>query len=164
MTSGVPRGIPDRNLPDVRFLAGSKAYFPGNEHLLYDMKLAYAREYHRLNPEVVTVSMVNRRARRYGVLSDLTAEEWIAMKKAHDYTCVRCGKREPEIKITMDHIIPMRLGGSNIISNIQPLCRDCNRRKFETEERAKYPKMKPNPNWRRPRGTHGRFIKQAKDG
>lgn len=48
------------------------------------------------------------------------------MKARYDYTCLRCGKREPEIMLTPDHIIPVVKGGSSDISNIQPLCGPCN--------------------------------------
>ena len=58
-----------------------------------------------------------------------TIEEWESMKKRYNYTCPSCGKKEPEIKLTKDHIIPLYKKGENTIFNIQPLCRRCNCKK-----------------------------------
>lgn len=55
-----------------------------------------------------------------------SAFEWALMKWIYDYRCPCCLKREPEIKLTLDHIKPISLGGGNDISNIQPLCQACN--------------------------------------
>ena len=55
-----------------------------------------------------------------------TLQEWEDLKKKCNYTCQICGKKEPEIKLTIDHIIPISRGGINYIKNIQPLCRSCN--------------------------------------
>jgi len=58
-----------------------------------------------------------------------TLGEWELLKKQYNYTCPACGKKEPEIKLEIDHIIPLSKGGSNWIENIQPLCRSCNAKK-----------------------------------
>jgi 5-methylcytosine-specific restriction endonuclease McrA len=52
--------------------------------------------------------------------------EWTDLLHQCDFTCVKCGKREPEVKLTIDHIKPLRWGGLNVIENIQPLCGTCN--------------------------------------
>lgn len=55
-----------------------------------------------------------------------TYQEWLDCKKKHNNTCLMCMKTEPDVKLTIDHIIPVSRGGKNNISNIQPLCRSCN--------------------------------------
>ncbi|MGK7920714.1 MAG: HNH endonuclease [Trichodesmium sp.] len=45
------------------------------------------------------------------------------------YNCQSCGKTATETELTIDHIIPLARGGSNDISNLQTLCRNCNQKK-----------------------------------
>ncbi len=56
-------------------------------------------------------------------------KEWEEMKLKYKSTCPSCFKIEPEIKLTRDHILSLSNGGSDDISNIQPLCVSCNSRK-----------------------------------
>lgn len=58
--------------------------------------------------------------------------EWETLKARCNWTCVNpeCRKQEPEIKLTRDHIISIKDGGSDNIENIQPLCAKCNNKKF----------------------------------
>jgi len=69
------------------------------------------------------------RARKRNAEGSHTFGEWELLKKQYGCICPACGKSEPEIKLTEDHIIPLSKGGSDYIENIQPLCVKCNTRK-----------------------------------
>jgi uncharacterized protein YbcC (UPF0753/DUF2309 family) len=75
------------------------------------------------------MSDLKRRIIKMNLISSFTLGEWELLKKQYGYICPSCYIKEPEIKLTIDHIIPLSKGGSNIIENIQPLCRSCNSRK-----------------------------------
>jgi 5-methylcytosine-specific restriction endonuclease McrA len=86
----------------------------------------YNRKYIQLYPEKSAQYFNNRRARIQQAGGEFTSREWKKLCKRYDYTCLCCGKREPEIKLTVDHVIPLSAGGTNSIDNIQPLCISCN--------------------------------------
>ena len=64
-----------------------------------------------------------------------TKGEWETLKAQVNWTCLACLKREPEIKLTKDHIISAYNGGTDNIENIQPLCLPCNVRKHTKNTR-----------------------------
>jgi len=70
-----------------------------------------------------------RRIRKLNAIGLHTLGEWENLKAQYNWTCPACGKEEPEIKLSEDHIIPLFKGGSDNIENIQPLCRSCNAKK-----------------------------------
>lgn len=67
-----------------------------------------------------------RRVREKGCKGGFTANEWSDLLDKYGHKCLRCGTTE---NITADHVVPISLGGSGFISNIQPLCRSCNSKK-----------------------------------
>jgi 5-methylcytosine-specific restriction endonuclease McrA len=73
-----------------------------------------------------------RRAMRREAPGSFTVAEWEALVEKYGRKCLCCGKSEPEIKLTADHVVPLVLGGSNDIGNIQPLCSTCNSSKNAT--------------------------------
>lgn len=86
-------------------------------------------EWVKNNLQKAVLYLHRRRTRLAGNGGSYTEKEWEELKASYNYRCLSCGKVEPEIKLTVDHVIPVMLGGSNDIANIQPLCASCNKRK-----------------------------------
>lgn len=87
------------------------------------------KEWRKNNPGRAAHNNSMSRARSFGADGSYSLGDWETLKKQYGHKCPHCGRSEPEIKLTRDHIIPLSRGGSNFIENIQPLCGDCNRRK-----------------------------------
>lgn len=52
----------------------------------------------------------------------LTVQDWELVLEVYGSACLACGKDE----VTIDHVVPVFVGGLNEISNVQPLCGFCN--------------------------------------
>lgn len=78
------------------------------------------------NKDRVYAKKQKRRAKEAGNGGSYTAKEWKALCKQYDNCCLACGEKG---KLTPDHVIPIVRGGTSDISNIQPLCITCNKRK-----------------------------------
>jgi len=90
---------------------------------------AASSQWKKNHPEEHLNHWHNRRALIKGNGGKVTTQEWEALKKFYNFTCLCCRRKEPEIKLTRDHVLPLELGGVNTIDNIQPLCKPCNSRK-----------------------------------
>jgi 5-methylcytosine-specific restriction endonuclease McrA len=42
------------------------------------------------------------------------------------FACRYCGRRAPNIELTIDHRLPVDAGGDNSFENLVSACRDCN--------------------------------------
>jgi len=90
-------------------------------------KQEYHRRYVKSHPDKIAHLKARRYAREKGAEGQHTIEEWNLLKQKFDNKCAICKKEKP---LTKDHIIPLSRGGSDFIGNIQPLCRNCNSRKW----------------------------------
>lgn len=52
--------------------------------------------------------------------------------KRDNHTCRYCGASAPDATLTVDHVTPVALGGSDDPSNLVAACRDCNYGKAST--------------------------------
>jgi 5-methylcytosine-specific restriction endonuclease McrA len=91
-------------------------------------KQVYHRNYCKNNPENISHLKARRYAREKNAEGSHTLLEWQNLKQKHDNKCAKCNK---EKKLTKDHIIPLSEGGSDYIENIQPLCQNCNSKKWK---------------------------------
>ena len=48
------------------------------------------------------------------------------------HTCRYCGGKAPEVRLTVDHVIPTALGGTDAPDNLVASCADCNAGKTST--------------------------------
>lgn len=75
-----------------------------------------------------TINECKRRfiLRRKSVDGSHSLIEWNDLKLKFNNLCAICNESK---KLTRDHIVPISKGGTDYISNIQPLCQSCNSRK-----------------------------------
>lgn len=78
------------------------------------------------NPEQAVRDFHRRKTRLISSGGSFTKAEWRALCQACGNVCLACGVRA---RLTVDHVTPVALGGSNDIDNIQPLCGPCNWKK-----------------------------------
>ena len=56
----------------------------------------------------------------------LTKEERLEVLKKTDFRCAYCGMELGFDSFQVDHVVPLRSGGKDEISNMLPACRSCN--------------------------------------
>lgn len=108
-----------------RYSQNFKSYYAQNIKYHKERGAQWRKE----NPRQHAIQQARRRTRKTQAGGSYTIQEWDILKVQYDYTCLCCGKREPEIQLTADHVIPVIKGGSSNIDNIQPLCKSCNSKK-----------------------------------
>lgn len=89
----------------------------------------FSAKFRGLPPRDATTGREPKTARRgrFSVpVSSTQDAEWLKAVSVLGRSCLKCGATE---SITRDHVIPLSRGGLHTITNLQPLCVSCNRRK-----------------------------------
>lgn len=95
----------------------------------------YFRKWRKNNS--IKRNLYNKERKLRGTVSRvLTDSEWFLMKCKFLFTCPSCFSNQ--LPLTMDHIVPLKLGGNSSPDNIQPLCMKCN-----SSKRLKIMKFSP---------------------
>jgi len=74
------------------------------------------------------VGQQTHRAKFINVEGSYSTHDWLALKQSFGNRCLCCHAHEDDLSgpLEQDHVIPLSRGGTNWITNIQPLCRACN--------------------------------------
>jgi 5-methylcytosine-specific restriction endonuclease McrA len=88
---------------------------------------ARASAWAKKNTERIAAKNGKRRTKMRNAGGSFTAAEWRCLKELYGNRCLCCGKSG--IKLEADHVVPVALGGSSCIDNVQPLCSKCNKTK-----------------------------------
>lgn len=86
----------------------------------------YVKDRYRNDPEFKKRNRdyyARRRAIKRANGGSYTLKEWNSLCDLARNRCLSCGKKR---KLEVDHILPVSLGGTSNIENIQPLCKSCN--------------------------------------
>lgn len=83
------------------------------------------------NPDKVVANSFNMSCRRRGAPgAGITPVEWRETLEKCGHLCFYCTRHESECgRLHKDHVIPLKRGGANELSNIVPACAECNSRK-----------------------------------
>jgi 5-methylcytosine-specific restriction endonuclease McrA len=90
-----------------------------------DKVRASKRRFLEAHPEI----WKNAKARRRGAPGRITAREWKAILLFYGNACASCKTPASISPLTIDHFIPIILGGPNTWDNAWPMCLTCNLKK-----------------------------------
>lgn len=69
------------------------------------------------------------RARKAGLVGDLTLSQWEAVLAAYGNVCAYCGVKA---RLALDHVVPLSKGGGTTMQNVAPACKSCNSKKRDS--------------------------------
>jgi 5-methylcytosine-specific restriction endonuclease McrA len=87
-------------------------------------RVASTREWRRRYPDKARALYRLHRHRRRTAEGSFTITEWDVLCERYGNRCLACGR--VDLPLTIDHVIPLSKGGTNWITDVQPLCKSCN--------------------------------------
>jgi len=105
----------------IEQVIASKSWYVSNREYANSKTVEYKKK--------VPESVVNSRTPRRNVIKEdgkITDAEKNQILKDQDGKCVYCKIELTEDNMQEDHILPFKLGGRNVVSNLQFLCQPCN--------------------------------------
>jgi 5-methylcytosine-specific restriction endonuclease McrA len=100
-------------------------YRKNNAEVIKERKAKYSKN----NRDKRNAMEQKRRAIKKGNGGKYTHSEFIELCNKFGNKCLMCNRSD--VRLTVDHVIPLSKGGLNVIENIQPLCLSCNSKKHD---------------------------------
>lgn len=77
-----------------------------------------------IQDESGTVKAIHRKV-KYAISGAVQQQIWVR----DQFLCMFCGGEMGKVQLTVDHFVPLELGGENVDSNLISACRRCNKQK-----------------------------------
>ena len=106
-----------------RHLALGRKWYQANA----SNKAEYNRQWAKANPERIKSHWATRRARKLQIRCENISRLFVIERD--NSTCYLCGDLCPSEQIHIDHVIPLKRGGSHTYDNVRVACARCNHRK-----------------------------------
>jgi hypothetical protein len=85
-----------------------------------------------VNGQGATLPKIWHRKLRYEISGAVQQKVWAA----DGFKCMYCGRKMGDAFMTIDHFVPLELGGKNDVTNYLSACKSCNKSKGSQDPRA----------------------------
>lgn len=116
-----------------------RRHYERNAERLRPQKSLYSKSYAAANPDKRRMNEQARRGRKMSMTWEGIAS-WLELIQFYGDSCLKCGATD---RLTLDHIVPLALGGAHSTNNFQILCQSCNSAKGARNsiDYRSYPKL-----------------------
>ena len=120
-------GKPCKRCGNTRRFKSSRACI--DCHYRKKNKKDYTPAWRKRNPDKWHEQSRRSRSKRRAILRNVESSSYNFKHICNQYgnKCLCCGRAD--VKLTVDHVIPLSRGGADSVKNIQPLCHVCNAKK-----------------------------------